>query len=148
MKLIALTGLVSIEKRDLTLELAQHYRDTGQRVAIVDNIARLPIDPELTGGETLLRVEGDITPNLAALLENSSADIVILAVSERMHPETWLAALDNLREIRPDIEAQTTALIDLRTCDCFPNVRELLERYADKVVMLPYRLAQVVEGVG
>jgi len=73
--------------------------------------------------------------------------VVIAAVSETMHPETLFSALDRLHEQHPTLEMHTIALIDLRTCDCFPNVREVLERHADTVIMLPYDLSEVVEAL-
>jgi hypothetical protein len=45
------------------------------------------------------------------------------------------------------MEIQLLALIDLRTCDCFPTMRERLEAYADTVVMLPYNLEEVLSDV-
>jgi hypothetical protein len=145
MKLILLTGLVAVEKRDLALELALHYGADGLAVTLVDNIARMPIDPEFTGGETLVRVDGDITHFLADMLPDALIDVVIAAVSETMPPDTLFAAVEQLQSMVPAVEVQTIALIDMRTCDCFPTLRETLERHANTVVMLPYELPQVLE---
>jgi hypothetical protein len=41
----------------------------------------------------------------------------------------------------------TIALIDLRTCDCFPNLRQAFEEAADITVMMPYHLAEIVSYV-
>ncbi|MCU0512139.1 MAG: hypothetical protein MUE40_06160 [Anaerolineae bacterium] len=147
MHLVVLTGLVSIEKRDLALALAQSCLADGHRVALIDNIARLPVDPELTAGATLLRLQGDVTQYLATTLEHVAADVVILAASETAHPEALFSALAALAEARPGLRVRTAALIDLRTCDCFPNVRQVLERYADVIVNLPCDVAGVREAL-
>ena len=35
------------------------------------------------------------------------------------------------------LDVQIVALVDIRTCDCFPALREALEAYADRTIYLP-----------
>jgi hypothetical protein len=144
MKLIVLTGLVAVEKAELALELAEHYRQQGQSVTVLDNIARMPIQ---TNAVSVQRIEGDSLTQLSYWLTRANSDVVIFAVSEQVHPDTLFVTLDNLYHQSATIEIQTLALIDTRTCDCFPHVRESLEAYADVVVMLPYSLNEVLNDV-
>ncbi len=142
MKVIVLTGLVSIEKAQLARDLANHFSD--KRVTIIDNIARLPIDP--IDDAQIKRYEEDITKQLPEILHKVPADIAIVAISEQVHPEKLFIALDDLQE-QSDWQIYTLALIDTRTCDCFPNVREALELYADISVMMPYKIDEVLTYV-
>ena len=144
MKLIVLTGLVAIEKAELALELAEHTMQQGQSVTVLDNIARMPLQ---TTAVPVQRIEGDSLEQLSYWLTDVNSDVVILAVSEQVHPDTLFVMLDNLYNQFDTIEIQTLALIDTRTCDCFPHVRESLEEYADVVVMLPYSLDEVLNNV-
>ena len=143
MKVIVLTGLVSIEKGQLARELAKHFLK-NKSVTIIDNIARISI--EKLDGVLIKRYEENITKKLPEILHSTLADIAIVAVSEQAHPEKLFIALDDLQE-QSDWEIYTLALIDTRTCDCFPNVREALELYADVSVMMPYELDEVVSYV-
>lgn len=143
MKLIVLTGLVVIEKIELTVELANTYLAQGLSVSIVDNIARIPIDSEVAP-VLPQRIIGDIATQLDNL-QHLDSDIVILAASESANPDSLFSALELLRDSIPNLETHTIALIDLRTCDCFPNVREHLERYAHQVIMMPYTLEEVLQ---
>lgn len=145
MKVIVLTGLVSIEKAQLTGELANHFK-ADLTVAIIDNITRTAInfaDDSLP----VKRIEGDLIADLSQTVHNITADVTIIAVSEQAHPEKLFVAIDDLREQQPDWEIYSLALIDTRTCDCFPNVREALELYADATVMIPYQLDGVLNYV-
>jgi hypothetical protein len=144
MKLIVLTGLVAVEKAELALELAEHYVQNGQSVTVLDNIARIAIQ---TNAIPVWRIEGDSLTQLSYWLTRANSDVVIFVVSEQVHPDTLFVALDNLHNQFDTIEIQTLALIDTRTCDCFPHVRESLEEYADVVVMLPYSLDEVLNDV-
>ena len=143
MKVIVLTGLVSIEKGQLARELAKHFLK-NKSVTIIDNIARISI--EKLDGVLIKRYEENITKQLPEILHSASADIAIVALSEQAHPEKLFIALDDLQE-QSEWEIYTLALIDTRTCDCFPNVREALELYADVSVMMPYELDEVVSYV-
>ena len=142
MKLIVLTGLVVIEKINLTVELADFYLKQGQSVSIVDNIARLAIDSEVAPVMPI-RINDDITQRMNIVAQQDS-DVVLLAVSESTNPDTLFTSLELLHDEIDNLEIYTMALIDLRTCDCFPNVRERLELYADQVVMMPYKLEEVL----
>lgn len=137
MHLITLAGLVTIEKIQLAIDLAQYYSQAGQRVTVLDNIARLRIDPVYLSGETLLRMPGDAVGALAGLLPTLAADVVLFAASESAEPEALFTAL---AELDPSIQTTTLALLDLRTCDCFPHLRQTLEQHADYVIHMPYSL--------
>jgi hypothetical protein len=140
MRLIALAGLVSVEKMQLALDLARYYREQGASVTIIDTIARLYIEPASLSGETLIRPQGDIFTQLPALLTTIEAEVVVWAVSETAAPETLFGALDDL----DGVDTLTLALIDTRTCDCFPNLRVSLETHADLIVNLPYDFYEIV----
>lgn len=143
MRLIALIGLVSVEKIDLTVELARHFTDAGKSVKVIDNVARMWLDPVHLSGETLMRVNGDITPQLPDLIKKAAeSEMVIAAVSEAVNLENLIDALDTLRTT--GTEVTTLGLIDLRTCDCFPQTRQVIELYADIVVNLPYNIVDIV----
>lgn len=143
MKVIVLTGLVSIEKAQLARDLASYF-SSDKSITIIDNIARLPIDD--SDNAQIKRYEEDITKQLPEILHRVPADIVIVAISEQTHPEKLFIALDDLQE-QSDWQIYTLALIDKRTCDCFPNVREALELYADISVMMPYKIDEVLTYV-
>lgn len=145
MKLIVLTGLVVIEKMHLTQELATHFEKRGKKVFILDNIARLPMKHEISN-VVVQRITGDITIQLKDILHNLDADIVLLASSEQGHPDNLFTTFDTLSDTL-DINILTLALIDLRTCDCFPTVRETLEQYADVSILLPYKMDEVLTYV-
>jgi hypothetical protein len=144
MQLIVLTGLVIVEKQQFTLDLARHYIAQGQPVAIIDNMARLTLDQSQIAQASYQRLEGDLDGQLAPLLSQSTAVVTILAASETLPPETLFVQLDALRDALSDISITTLALIDTRTCDCFPQVRQQLELYADVVVNMPADPAAVI----
>lgn len=147
MQLIVLTGLVAVEKAELARELAQHHETMGLQVALIDNIARLQMDHVALQNSSYQRLQGDITHYLAAILAHTVADVTILAASEMASPDALFGALASLDEVQPGIGLHSITLIDTRTCDCFPAVRERLEQHADQVVMLPYTLADVLAGL-
>lgn len=145
MKVIALIGLVIIEKIQLTIDLATHITwKTDHDVTIIDNGARMAIDPIHLSDEPLMRVSGDITDSLADVLKSVSTEIVLVAVSETAELDNLFVALDIIAETMPDIDLTSIGLIDLRTCDCFPHLREKLEDYADAHFLAPFELSEVL----
>ncbi|MEM9951318.1 MAG: hypothetical protein AAF846_06955 [Chloroflexota bacterium] len=144
MKVIVLTGLVTVEKAQLSLDLANKAVANGLSVKMIDNIARQPI---VNNQHLIEQRTGDILPQLPAVLANTDADVVIVALSEQTHPEKLFVTLDALTEQFTDSDIYSLALIDTRTCDCFPNVRQALEMYADATIMLPYQLDEVLTYV-
>lgn len=145
MKVIALIGLVSIEKIQLTTDLATHYTwHTDKSVTIIDNVARLAIDPVQLSDEPLVRINGDLTDSLADHLQSANSDIVLIAVSETAELDNLFVTLDIISENLPHIDLTTLGLIDLRTCDCFPNLREKLEDYADVHLLAPFDVQEVI----
>jgi hypothetical protein len=145
MRLIALLGLVIVEKMELTAILAAQLVESGQRVAVIDNLSRLTLDPAQLSGAAYTRLADDLETILPPLLDDLEADVLLLAVSETTPPDDSFVLLDRLREIRPGLETQTLALIDTRTCDCFPQTRIALEASADVVVNLPAEFEAVLE---
>lgn len=143
MRLIVLAGLVAIEKINLAVELAEHFAEQGQRVTVLDNITRISIDPELLFRPQLQRLNGDVLDRLPDIIASQMADTLIFATSENYSPDALFIALDELSAHA----VQTLALIDLRTCDCFPHMRQLFEDYADIVVNMPYDLSEVLENL-
>jgi hypothetical protein len=70
-----------------------------------------------------------IVDNLTAL--PSAAETMIFVAPAQISPDDLYALLDTLP---PGCEVLTVAVIDTRTCDCFPNLRNTLEQNADVVV--------------
>jgi hypothetical protein len=146
MRLIVLTGLVVVEKSQLANDLADYYSAQNLSVTVIDNIARIPIENLSVPIVRLVDITADSV--LADTIAQHKSDVLILAASEQIHPDQLFVTLDNLSGELEAIEITVLALIDLRTCDCFPNVRERLETYADTVIMLPYQLKDVLQEVG
>lgn len=147
MQLIVLTGLVVVEKATLALELAQYHHHEGRTTHIIDNMVRLPIAAEHATGDdiTITRLQGDLTHYLHDALDHIDAHTVILAVAETAHPDALFTLLDDVQYRRDDVQhMRTLALVDTRTCDCFPHVRDALETYADAVIMLPSTFDEVI----
>lgn len=140
---IALAGLVAAEKAQLAAQLANHYSAQGVPVLLVDQGQRVAVDPEWVFQASLRRLGAPDPDQLPAVLGESAAQVVVIALAETLPPDTLFAALEALDGVR----LWTLALIDLRTCDCFPHMRHLLESSADQVVYVPYDLGAVVAGL-
>lgn len=148
MKVIALIGLVAIEKIQLAVELATYYTwQTDKTVTVIDNVARLAIDPAQLSDEPLIRISGDITEQLADHLKTIETDMLLIAVSESAELDNLFIALDIITETLPDVDLITIGLVDLRTCDCFPNLRVKLEDYADVHFLAPFNAEEVVGAI-
>lgn len=144
MKLIVLTGLVAVEKLQLAADLARYYIAAGETVTVLDHVSRMPLaEANLPPAVTNIRLEGDLEPSLLHLREPAS-DVVILAASETLPPDALFVLLDGLSAQLPDLDVQTLALVDTRTCDCFPMMRESLENYADVTLYLPFTFEAVM----
>lgn len=132
-RLTAVMGLVVQEKIDFVRDRACYLHEQGQRVQVLDNIARLSIDPD----NLPCPVQRINSPLQASHINahTAQADEILLAVSETAHPDGVFATLAWL----DGVALTTVALIDTRTCDCFPHVRDTLESLADVVVNLPYK---------
>jgi hypothetical protein len=140
--IIVLAGLVTVEKHDLVVDLAAEFQARGESVTLIDNVARLSLDTaRVPAGVTYQRLTVDLTAHMGAVLDHSRAERVIVAAAETLHPESLFAALFDIPAGRVD----TVALIDTRTCDCFPNVRALLEDGADHTIYLPYTLDEILQ---
>lgn len=141
MKLIVLTGLVAFEKIQLAAELAQVFPEAR----VIDNVARLAMDSEIFASP-VERIVGDILPHLPRLLEDLP-EMTILGVSEEVNPHALAIVLESIMARQPELEIITIALIDLRTCDCFPSLRQAFEETADVSFLMPYNLAEVLAHV-
>lgn len=147
MQLIALMGLVSIEKMNLAVELAAKLSREGQSIAVIDNGARLALDAELLATETLIRLKGDLQHYLLDTLEHIEADTAILLVSEAAPLEEIVLLLHDAAD-RCAIDLHIVGLADLRTCDCFPYLRKQLDDYADVSFLAPFDARLVWETLG
>ena len=148
MKVIALVGLVSIEKIQLTIQLATYFTwDTDKTVTVIDNVSRMAIDYAELNDEPLIRINGDITHNLVDRLADIHTDIVLMAVSEAAELDNLFVSLDMMTEQLPDVDLTTIGLIDLRTCDCFPHLREKLEDYADVHFLAPFDVNNLLKTI-
>ncbi|MAS36481.1 MAG: hypothetical protein CL610_20930 [Anaerolineaceae bacterium] len=145
MRLIVLAGLVSVEKTELAVMLAQYFVRRGQTVTLIDNVSRTPMPP--VEAVQQVRIEDDPAPVLLSTLENLTSDVVIFAASETVPPDVLFLLLDDVQQQLPALAVQTLALIDTRTCDCFPQFRVSLESYADGVINLPVEWASVLEEI-
>jgi hypothetical protein len=145
MRLIVLMGLVTAEKIELVLELARQHADAGRTVTVIDNVRRLKVDRAGLASVELIRLDGDLRDHLVEVVESMTSDVVLLAVSETARLDDLFVLLNDLRDQLPEVAVQTLALIDTRTCDCFPQFREQLEDYADVVVNLPVGADEVME---
>lgn len=142
MKLIALTGLVFVEKVALAKVVAGREVAQGRSVVILDNGGRMPLKAD-TLAVPVIRLDDDMNRGLPRALRNSAAEIFILIVSEYMQPDAAFISLDALYEEFPDLDVRIVALIDTRTCDCFPQVRDQFESFADVVISLPVVFEEV-----
>ena len=142
--MIVLIGLVTVEKITLALDLARQHVDAGRTVTVIDNVRQLAVDGSGLIGIEVIRLEGDLRDGLWAVIEGVTSDVILLAVSETMPPDDLFLLLADLRNALPQIEIQTLALIDTRTCDCFPQLRAQLEDYADVVVNLPAQVDELM----
>lgn len=132
MRLIVLTGLVVVEKLQMAVDLA--WQNAAEPLLVIDQVSRLSLDcTRLPEQARCVRLEGDLLP----LLREAHEPLVILAASESLAPDALFMLLDEARNALPALSVQTIALVDTRTCDCFPTLREMLEAYADRTIYLP-----------
>jgi hypothetical protein len=147
MRVIVLAGLVSVEKIELAAVLAKRLIDAGQTVTVIDHQSRMPLHDVRFDGTLRARIDGDLQDGLLPALTDAVSDAVLLLVSETVPPDDLFTLLDDARRAAPALDVYTLALIDTRTCDCFPEFRVTLEAYADEVVRLPAVWDDVAEGI-
>ena len=141
MQLIVLTGLVITEKQQLACDLARHYQAQGERAVVLDNGVGIASADDL-------RVEplkGDLD-QLAEKVAQLAAEVVVLAAHPGTSPQVLFATLDALSVQQPDLQVRTLVLIDTRTCDCFPHLREELEMHADVFLNVPFSLDDALKS--
>ncbi len=135
-----------MEKVDLTVALAQHFMDTGRRVAVMDRGARLRLTTDHLPDEVILRPRSEpVQSPLIPVYDDSEVDVTLYIASETLHPDDLFIAVDEARSRGHTVAV--LAVIDARTCDCFPQVRETLELSADVVVNVPYDLNTILEAL-
>ena len=78
------------------------------------------------------------SPEEAATLPADA--VVVWPVPAEVHPENVLEMLDRF----PNAEIRQIAMIDNRTCDCFPHLREMLEDHADLTLNYPFAIEEVI----
>ena len=142
-----LAGLVSVEKIELAAALTQRFGQEGKTVTVIDDLRRMPADDARFDGAARVRLSGDLRESLLPGLAEITSDVALLLVSETAWPDDLFTLLDEARQRIPALDVYSLALIDTRTCDCFPEFRVTLEAYADEVVSLPAAWEDVVEGV-
>ena len=119
----------------------------GKTVTVIDDLRRMPADDARFDGAARVRLSGDLRESLLPGLAEITSDVALLLVSETAWPDDLFTLLDEARQRIPALDVYSLALIDTRTCDCFPEFRVTLEAYADEVVSLPAAWEDVVEGV-
>jgi len=153
MQLIILMGIVSIEKHQLTAEIANHFVDRGEHVHVVDNVQRLPLDSESVDAPLTRLVSDDVLTSSLPIFAEQNAQVGLLALSEKIHPETLMMSILDMetqwQSIAPQspLHMTTIGMIDLRTCDCFPNIRVMIENNADIVTYVPYDLTKIIPQI-
>ena len=142
MKLIALTGIVGHQKAQFAVELAEALQNCGQRVGIIDNGDHSAL---LASQRVLIHrlTEGFDEP-IYNEIQRMACDVILLVVSESTHPESLVMVLEHLQERLPDLTIRLMALIDDRTCDCFPHLRWMLEASADITLHAPFAVQQIL----
>ncbi len=153
MHLIVLTGLPTKAKELLTRDLATHYLDAGQRVAVLDNagvaagLTNLDINlVNMRGGCACCAVAGKLygcADDVAA-----TSDVAIMAADSQTHIDNLATVLDNLVDgAKADITVTTVALVDDRTQCCFPYMAETLEMATDLTLHAPFSAAELLSAL-
>ena len=139
MRIIALAGLAAGEKSELALDLARHFSEAGRRVHLIDNMQHMTIPTDrLPPAVTYQRIH-DLGAATTAATE-AGADVMLLAVAEQAAPDELFALLDT-----GAVDVRVLAIVDDRTCDCFPTLRQTLEDHADAVLRPPFTLREALE---
>ncbi|MFW5747989.1 MAG: hypothetical protein ACOCYT_00090 [Chloroflexota bacterium] len=150
--LIALTGLVRVEKLLLAAALVRRLAAAGHGVTLLDNVSGLSLDvvveqddaAALPDDAHYMRLTVDLTQYLPTVLPHVETPVVVAAISEHAHPEALFSAIDEVA----GWSVCTVAMVDARTCDCFPQLRILLEDYADLTCKVPCTADWVLRKLG
>lgn len=134
MRLIVLTGVASYPKT----QIAQQIKAREPQTIIIDNGEHLAFD----GADICLESLGG---GLADVL--GGVDTALLIAAESINPEHLLALLDSLHDDYDDLHITTIAVIDDRTCACFPHLEDMLRGYADVTLEPPFDLDALWEDV-
>jgi hypothetical protein len=145
LKLIALTGIIGHQKAQFAVEIARALQDSGQHVGIIDNGDYSAI-PTGRGVLTHRLIEG-FDEHIYNEIQEMACDVILLVVSESTHPESLMMALAHLQHLLPELTIRSVALVDDRTCDCFPHLRSMLEDSADITLHAPFDVNQLLEDL-
>lgn len=132
--LIIVTGVASYAKADFTEHLAQHALASGQSVTIIDQSEQKNSAP----------IDGVTYQPQADTLNDGTT---LFNTAESLHPDAMLAVVDDLYGKYPALEVKVLAVVDEKTCDCFPNLRRILEDYADFAVRYPLDDDAITEAI-
>lgn len=138
MPIIALAGLAAGEKAELALDLARHFSQAGQRVHLTDNMQHMRVPADRLPQQVTHDRQTSLPAAATAAFE-SVAEVTLLVVAEQAAPDELFALLDSAAGVR------VLAIVDDRTCDCFPTLRQSLEDHADAVLRPPFTLREVLE---
>lgn len=141
MKVFALVGLVTTEKISFAEDLRAYYVQQSIPVKILAPHSSIFDDapPDTVGYRA-----GAFEATLRHSIEDTPPEVLIAIVDEQIFPDDLIFELENLRIEKENLDIQTIALIDSRTCDCFPHVRQQFESYADYVIQLPYEPSEMI----
>lgn len=142
MKLIALTGIVGSQKAQFAIDIAMALQNSEIRVGIIDNGDHSAI-PAIQSVLIHRLIEG-FDERIYNEIQRMACDVILLVVSESTHPESLVMVLERLQDLLPDLTISLMALIDDRTCDCFPHLRMLLEDFADITLHAPFDVNQIL----
>jgi hypothetical protein len=123
-KLITLVGLNTVAKAQLMRDLSAHFQEQGL---------------------TTQQFDGSVTRFADTNIQTSvKSDDQITIWNTPQNTE-----MERLSSVLLDQEAQgvqplTIALLDTRTCDCFPTLREEMEQTADLTLSLPFDLKEAL----
>jgi hypothetical protein len=145
MHLIVFAGLASFEKAHLVAEVAESLAADGSDVVIIDNSDRHW--PAATQDFDTIRMTGPLSAGMFEAIARVDAEYVLLIVAESTTPDALIDAVEMIRDHRISVYVRLLALVDDRTCDCFPALREQLEANADVTLRSPYRLEEALKAL-
>lgn len=140
MKILILAGLVSYDKAALAEDMARRLAATGQSVTLIDNSEYTAVSA--VNGVTVIRVEK--STGAAAATAGTHSDVILITASEALSPDGLLALQDEVQTVHPAAVVRQIALVDDRTCDCFPHLREAFDAQADLVLHAPFDLEKAL----
>lgn len=126
-RLIVLLGLTPIEKTQLANDLAVHLQQRGHTVRRV--------------------VPPSMAEDPAWLDEITQAAETVLIWNTPAETDLDQLATQLLSVEAHGVQPLTIALIDTRTCECFPALEEQLEQTADLTLRLPFDIEETLWSI-